>query len=1025
MIAAALLRRPRTLLLVLLVIIAAGGAALAVLPRLEDPTLTKRIALVQTVWPGADARAMETSVARPIERAVATLPAIAHVRSISRDGLTTHVLELGDEITDAATVWQRVRERLSEVRDDLPASSRPPDLFVFPLRAYTSIIAIVPTEDGSLLDVAEAADELRERLLRLDGSERVDLFGRPQERFAVEAAPTDLIAAGLNVPQIAAAIEASLVDRPGGELAAGADRVALTVQQPASAIKRIETVSVRGPRGPVRVADIANVRREVIAGVPDVAIVDGREAVVLAALFDDNGRVDGWADAVEAQRLQFEAEYAGSLVTQPLLSQARHVEQRMQSLLLNLAMSVAAVSLVVLLLMGWRSMLVVASSLPLSALLVLAAMRVLGIPVHQMSVTGLIVALGLLIDATIVVVDEMANRLSRGESPVDALSRTVGLMTVPLLGSTITTALAFLPIATLPGPPGEFVGTIATSVILAITASLVVSLTIVPAVLGLLEGSRTEASPGVRRPRSLLRDGLHLPRLSGAYAAVLRWLFAHPFAAVLLSVAAPVAGFALLPTLPEQFFPASDRAEIQIEIERPAGSTVAQTRETVQRASDLIDGDDAVTRQAWFLGRSVPTFFYNVVPRRAQAPNYAQAMIAIDPAADPAVVVRDLQTRLDAVIGEARVIVRQLAQGPPYDAPVEVRVLGPDVDVLADLGDTIRRTLAADPAVVQTRSDLSDRAAAITLQPNADAPVAASQLSGLLYAGTVGADAGTADSLPVVVRLRLDEDEPLDDVLALPLSVLTSVPPPSPTIGQFASPTLTAAPGGILRIDGQRAAEVKAYISAGVLPAVVTEGLAERLAADGLILPPGYRLELGGEREQRSRAIDRLIANSVTLLALMLLTVVATFGSFRCGLLIAAVGGLTAGLGPLALATFGYPFGFMAVVGTMGLVGVAINDSIIVLTQIRQAEATAAIFVKSSGRLDLDALVAVIVAATRHVLSTTLTTVVGFLPLVLAGGRFWPPLAVTIAGGVAGGTLIALLFTPAVYLLIRRRSRRD
>ena len=221
----------------------------------------------------------------------------------------------------------------------------------------------------------------------------------------------------------------------------------------------------------------------------------------------------------------------------------------------------------------------------------------------------------------------------------------------------------------------------------------------------------------------------------------------------------------------------------------------------------------------------------------------------------------------------------------------------------------------------------------------------------------------------------------------------------------------------MVRINGRRVNEVKAYIRAGVLPSSVLESFKQRLEQADFVLPAGYELELGGESEQRSNAVDSLIANAVVLFALMLLTLVASFSSFRCAVIVAAVGGLSIGLGPLALSIFGFPFGFMSIVGTMGLVGVAINDSIVVLAAIRSNQ--------SARAGDTQSLVEVVSGCTRHIIATTLTTIVGFTPLILGGGGFWPPLGITIAGGVGGATFLALYFVPSLHLLLHPKRELE
>jgi len=437
------------------------------------------------------------------------------------------------------------------------------------------------------------------------------------------------------------------------------------------------------------------------------------------------------------------------------------------------------------------------------------------------------------------------------------------------------------------------------------------------------------------------------------------------------------------------------------------------------------------------VGQSAPTFFYNVVPRRRGTPFYAQAIVDVKKGLPTVQVVRELQNAIDNIDFSSRVIVRQLEQGPPFDAPLEIRVVGSDLDVLEQLGNQLRKLLSETANVIHTRSDHGDTTVQLAL--NLDRHAMArnglneSQIMGQVYTTLEGASAGSIvdenkQELPVVVKMATGEQSRLSLLSAVPIASTRQARsaagrPPSllgnandlqslsqPTLGNLAEFELISGSGAIVHVDGRRVNEVKAYIQAGVLPSVVLDSFKQRLSESDFKLPYGYELQLGGETEQRSNAVNSLIANAVLLFALMLLSLVASFQSFRCALIIAIVGGLSAGLGPLALWVFGYPFGFMAIVGTMGLVGVAINDSIVVLAAIR-ANHQLAPELQSS-------LVEVVSSCTRHILATTLTTIAGFLPLILGGGGFWPPLAITIAGGVGGATFLALYVVPSLHSLL-------
>ncbi len=360
-----------------------------------------------------------------------------------------------------------------------------------------------------------------------------------------------------------------------------------------------------------------------------------------------------------------------------------------------------------------------------------------------------------------------------------------------------------------------------------------------------------------------------------------------------------------------------------------------------------------------------------------------------------------------------------MEQGPPFNAPLEIRLFGPDTDRLRELGAQFRSILAQTPGVIHTRVELEDTLPNLSVQLDEDATkmaglshqAVANQLNASLEGVLGGLVLEGTESLPVRIRLAdadrsqfaqitsmefvADQTEAATDHSGIPLTALAQV-------------NLRPEAAAIQHLDGERMNELQAFIPAGVLPAVVLSRFQQRLADSNVRLPSGYYFAYGGEAAKRDQAVGNLLASVGLLLMLMLATLVLSFNSFRAAALIVVVAVLSVGLGLGSLRLFGYPFGFMAIVGTMGLVGVAINDAIVVLAAIREDP--------HARHGDVTATREVVVRASRHVIATSVTTVVGFLPLVLAGGGFWPPLAVSIAGGVGGATLIALYFVPSTYL---------
>ena len=423
----------------------------------------------------------------------------------------------------------------------------------------------------------------------------------------------------------------------------------------------------------------------------------------------------------------------------------------------------------------------------------------------------------------------------------------------------------------------------------------------------------------------------------------------------------------------------------------------------------------------WFVGESAPSFYYNLNGGREESLFFAEGIVKLRSASEGQDVIRRLQSQLDHELVGARAIVRQLEQGPPFDAPVELRLFGPDVEQLRIMGEQVRQMLTEIPQVNHTRASLTDALPKIGLMVDEEQArlaglsrtAIAQQLDAALEGVIGGSVLESVEQLPVRVRLSNSDRADFGQIACLDLRPSENSGASSEhhvPLDAVARLQLTPELAAIARRDGQRVNVVQAFIHAGVLPSVVLDQLRDKLAASQFETPPGYRYEFGGESAERDEAVQKLAANAGPLLVLMVATLVLSFNSFRLAGLIAAVGGLSVGLGMTMLWLFNYPFGFMAIIGVMGLIGVAINDSIVVLAAIREN--------REAREGDPSALRDVVMRSTRHVIATSLTTIAGFLPLVLAGGGLWPPLAVTIAGGVTGATLLALYFTPSAYHLL-------
>ena len=623
-------------------------------------------------------------------------------------------------------------------------------------------------------------------------------------------------------------------------------------------------------------------------------------------------------------------------------------------------------------------------------------------------------------------VDEVQNQLRQSTKAKTAITNSVKTLFIPLLSATLTTVIAFLPIALLPGATGEFVGAIAVTVIIAVSCSLFISLTIIPALTALLERDRNATSPS-----RWLQTGVSFPALTRIYQRSLKWTLVNPVLSIFLALLIPIIGFIQAGNLEQQFFPAADRDQLQIELELSSSASLAQTQTLIKQIRQQIIARPEVKDVHWLLGTSIPRFYYNLTSGKEQQANYAQALVQLKSLASSSIA-QKLQTELDTAFPTARIIVRQLEQGPPYNAPIEMRIYGSNLATLQTLGEQARQTLIQIPDITHTRASLDEIQPQLQFQVDEeqarlaglDRTTIAQQLDTTLEGAVGGSVLEGTEELPVRVRLGNRDRANLSQISSLDLlatspgrnsnqnNPLATVPLDS--LGKVqVKPELAQ----VTHYNGQRVNTVQAFLTAGTLPAEVLSQFQAKLAANNFVLPPGYTYEFGGEAKEKNDALGGLVSTVGVLIIIMIAVLVLSLGSFQLAAIIGIVAIASGGLGIFSVWLFGYPFGFNPIIGTVGLIGIAVNDSIVVLDAISNHP------VAKTG--NPKAIQQVVLHSTRHIISTTLTTAIGFLPLLLSGGEFWQPLAVAIAGGIIGATFIALYFVPPAYYLLKLRSKKE
>ncbi|MCA3486254.1 MAG: efflux RND transporter permease subunit [Rhodobacter sp.] len=1013
-------RQPRLVILTLMIILSAGLSSLVSIGRQEDPTITNIFATITTVFPGADPARVEALVTAKIETQLRTIPEIAEVSSTSATAISVVSVELVETVPPdmIEQLWAQVRDAVDEAQRDFPPGVLEPDFNSDGAGGYAAIFALTLPDGFSLTRAAREAEALADALRRVPGTSLVDLHGLPEEEVLVTLHPDRIAALGLTADAVSDAIRAADAKVQAGRLRGDETDLVLGITGEITSLDRLRAVVLREDAGGrvTLLGDVADITRGPRLPLAEAALFQGQPAILVSAQLGEGLQVDRWMTDVRAAVAAQASDLPWGLAVETVFDQSRYTAERLSAVGVNMAQGVVLVVIVLFVTLGWRAALIVAMVLPVVTLASLATLNALGVPIHQMSVTGLIVALGLLVDAAIVMTDEVGQRLRAGLSRLEAVGKSVRRLTMPLLASTVTTILSFLPLLLLPGPSGDFVGSIATAVIVMLVWSFVVAIAITPALSGLWlrQGDGAPAYPGLTMR---------------IFRALLTLSMANPVRTVALSLVLPVLGFLSLPLLTPQFFPGVDRDQFHIEVDLPPGTGIAETLRLVNEIDATLAAEEGIADVAWVVGRSAPAFYYNMVGDRDQAPAYAQGLIRTDsPAATDRLLAR-LQASLPPRFTQVRFVIRGLTQGPPVNAPVELRLVGQDIDALRQAGDQLRAYLARVSSVAMVRTGIAGGAPKLTLAVDE----ARARLLGLdlgqvarqMEAGLEGVTGGSllegTEELPVRVRLGAGlrgDPVAIGDMPILPpgaAQIAATGAFPAVPLSTLGTLRLEPSESTINRLNGERVNDVQAYLMPGVLPAVALAEAMALMEAEGYAPPQGIRLQIGGDSDERDSTVQALVAPLGLIITLSIAIVVLTFNSFRLTLIAFAVAGLSAGLSILSLAVFSYPFGINAIIGVIGSIGVSINAALIVLSAL-QEDARA-----SAG--DRAAMVDVVAGSSRHIVSTTVTTVGGFLPLILGGGGFWPPFAMSIAGGVALSVILAFAFTPQMFALTLPRRR--
>ena len=1021
-------RRGHLLVLSIIIILVAGLSAVTNLPRLEDPRIDLRNVLVFTFYPGASPERVEALVSDVLEDELRELYEIKEIKSTSKAGFSSLLIELQDWVDDSSNqqIFSKIRDSLENASARLPAGVSKPLLEdKRGATAFTMLVSIdADNPDSTSLSVSgRLASELVDRVRNVPGTELVRLYGHPIEEVTVALDPQALAAAGLSIAQVSERIRSADSKLPAGVLRTDQKNIRVQVAEPLESLDIIANIPLVAADGSyLRLADVATIEQAWQTPDREFAIVDGQRTIFMAARMQTTVRVDQWTEAVKNKIADFNLEFKGTAQGNMVFEQNEYTQARLTELTENLLLGSLVVMLVILVFMGAKASWIVGLALPLCAAFAIFSLSFFDQQIHQMSIFGIIIAIGLLIDNAIVITDEIRlNLLNHKLSRLQALEKSVKHLFAPLLASTLTTVLGFMPIFLLNGNIGDFIGAIAISVVMALLGSLAISLTIIAALAARFLPRDSESH------HAWYRRGWQMPDVSHQFSRLLGKVIKQPFIVLPVIIVFCLSGFVLSQQLPSVFFPSADRDQFEIYVWLPNGSAIEQTKQVVESIDVDIRDHSEVKQVTWLVGASAPSVYYNQVMSRDNSPEFANAVVTTHSIQQAASLIPQLQFELQDSYPNAQIVVRPFGQGPPIPAPIEVDIFGPDINTLNVLGEQVRLAMTKIGGISQSVASITTGEPELQFDVSENDSFMAqlsltdiAQQLQLALAGTTGGSIlqGT-EELPVRVRIGDTQRGDLKELDALPLmNQLLTQNAASVGVASLGEFTLKPSISGITRLDGERVNKVQAFLLPGVPAIDASEQLRELLENGGISLPTGYRMKMAGDADEQQQALGQLATYAPVLLLLMLTALILTFNSVRFAGVIVMVAILSVGLGMFSLWVSGLPIGFNPLLGSAGLIGVAINGSIVVIAAINGN-------VKAKSG-DTRAIVQETMSCSRHILSTTFTTVGGLIPLLLfSQGSFWPPLAVVLAGGVGLSIILSLFFTPTmVAMMCRIRTRK-
>lgn len=997
--------RAVTLFLIIATLVA-GAIAFGKLGRAEDPSFTVKVMTVTAAWPGATAQEMQEQVADRLEKRLQELDFYDRVETIAQPGFVSMKLQFLDSTRpqDIQALFYQTRKKLSDEARNLPRGVLGPFFNDEYSDVYFALYAL-EAEHLPHRQLVQMAEDMRQDLLRLPGVKKVNILGEQAQRIFVEFSYQRLATLGLKPEQIFEALAKQNGVAPAGFVETAGPRAHIRLDGAFDSLALIENVPINANGRLLRIADVATVRRG-YEDPPSFRIRhQGEPALMLGVIMDTHFNGLDLDKSLQAEEDRLHASLPLGVTFDKVADQASKIRLAVDEFMIKFFVALAVVMFISLLALGFRVGLVVAAAVPLTLSVVFVVMLMSGREFDRITLGALILSLGLLVDDAIIAIEMMVVKLEEGLDRVQAATFAWTSTAAPMLTGTLVTVIGFLPVGFAKSGAGEYAGNIFWIVGFALLASWFVAVFFTP-YLGVKLLPRITPIPG----------GHEALYASAGYArlrTLVSWCVRRRVWVTALVVLAFILSGVGLGAVKKQFFPNSDRSELLLEVYMPPGSAFKATEAVVAQVEKALLEEPQTQLVDAYVGGGAPRFFLSLNPELPD-PAFAKLIVqTADSQARDALKAR-MHTRIEA--GEfpsARVRVTQLLFGPPVPFPVVFRVSGPDIDVLRRISEEVRTVVAANHMTRDAFVDWGERNSAYRLVLDQDrlrllgfTPAEVkTQLNALLSGNPVTEVREGTRSVAVMVRALNAQRENLGGIDGLTITNAAGVSVPLEQVGRF-QPVMEEPI--LKRRDREPTFEVRADIIAGTQPPDVEKAAYADLQPLIARLPAGYRVTIAGPVEESAKANAALAALFPVMILLTLVVIMFQVRSFGVMLMVFA----TAPLGVIGavptLLLFDQPFGFNAILALIGIGGILMRNTLIFTDQIEQE--------RKLGRPLREAIIEATVRRARPVLLTALAAALAFIPLTFS--VFWSSLAYVLIGGVLVGTVLTLLFLPALCALV-------